>query len=1357
MSAEVEHPGKFIRAEVIPEGMSVTKAAEIIDVGRPALSNLLNGKAAVSYDMAVRLEKAFGADRDALLAMQKAYDDQRNRHREKELAVRTYAASFLGITATQIAAWADKISTRAELPALLRRLVTTTGTNLSKIDFPAFDNAQRHGWDGLVETDTATPWIPSGASGWEFGCNQDPERKAEDDFEVRTRSVPAAERRNLTYVFVTPRNWPGKAAWAKDKAAKKRWKDVKAFDASDLEQWLEQSVPAQTWLAERLGNRPDGVLSLEECWDRWAKVTEPELSKTLFAGSVEAHKNNIVNWLNGPPGRPFVVTSDSEEESLAYLACALEAACAASDNAVVLRSPAGLGRATKSSSKFIAVLVSSEVESASAGLHKTQHTIIVRARNAVEGEPDIALDLVDDVTFKKGLIEMGNTEDDVPSLSRASGQSLTILRRRLSDVPAIKFPPWAEDVALARKLIGLGFAGAWESRSKEDQQILSCLIRDDYQTIEKDVAALLNREHSPVWAVGHHRGVASKLDVLYATQRLVTATDVEDFFLTARIVLSERDPALDLPESKRWAAGLYGKTRDHSVALRDGMCETLVLLAIHGNNLFRDRLGVDVEGMVNATVRELLMPFAAETWASQKSDLPLYAEAAPDLFLDILEQDLQTEDPKILSLLKPASGELFGGGCPRSGLLWALELLAWKPERLPRVAALLARMSAVKIDDNWTNKPEGSLKAIFRCWMPQTAATVEVRCGVLETIVRRYPAVGWQLCLDQFDTTASVGNYSHRPKWRKDAAGAGQPVSQQEAYTFARKALDLAIDWPAHDEQTLGDLVQQMHGLVDADQSRIWDRIRAWIASGPSDERKAALRERIRLYSFTRRARLRGRPTESKETAREMYDQLEATDPIIRHRWLFARHWVEESWDEIESPNFDLRKREEKIARLREQAIGEVWTAAGYDGILKLCRAGDAASIVGFQLAALAPAGFDPVQLITRLMADDAGQHAHRFDQCIAGYLFRLEDAQRNKLVTTLIDRLNTDRRNSEDRAVRLLKLAPFKRSTWRLADGLSEELRARFWTEANPNWTPDDGDEARELVDGLLAVKRPKAALAAVRFQVEKLDSPMIVRLLKDVATDSSKQDSKIHFQGHEFSRAFEILDHRADVSADDMAHLEFMYLSALEHEQRGIPHLERQLAETPALFAQAVGLVYKRNDGGLDPPEWQIENEDARSNVATQAYSLLHKAKRIPGTGDDGKIDVSKLRSWLKDVRALCATYGRELAGDNSIGGLLSKSGRDQDGIWPIVAVRDALEEFGNHRIAEGMAVGRYNQRGPHWRDVGGKQERDLAAMYRGWSKQTAIDWPFTSRLLERIAKSYDSDAEWHDTEADLRRRLP
>jgi hypothetical protein len=162
------------------------------------------------------------------------------------------------------------------------------------------------------------------------------------------------------------------------------------------------------------------------------------------------------------------------------------------------------------------------VEATSAGLHKAQHTIIVRRRNAVESDPDIELDLVDDETFKKGLIEMGVSEDDVRALSLASGQSLTILRRRLSDVPAIKFPPWAEDTALTRKLIPLGFAGAWDSQSKEDQEILSCLTGDKYQPIEKSVADLLQLEHSPVWSVG--RSICRKTNATPAASTAKPAT-----------------------------------------------------------------------------------------------------------------------------------------------------------------------------------------------------------------------------------------------------------------------------------------------------------------------------------------------------------------------------------------------------------------------------------------------------------------------------------------------------------------------------------------------------------------------------------------------------------------------------------------------------------------------------------------------------------------------------------------------------------------------------------------------------------------------------------------------------------------
>ena len=83
------HPGDFIRTEIIePVGLSVTAAAVALHVSRPALSSLLNGKADLSGDMALRIEKAFGVKMDTLMRMQASYDIAKTRKREKQIHVR---------------------------------------------------------------------------------------------------------------------------------------------------------------------------------------------------------------------------------------------------------------------------------------------------------------------------------------------------------------------------------------------------------------------------------------------------------------------------------------------------------------------------------------------------------------------------------------------------------------------------------------------------------------------------------------------------------------------------------------------------------------------------------------------------------------------------------------------------------------------------------------------------------------------------------------------------------------------------------------------------------------------------------------------------------------------------------------------------------------------------------------------------------------------------------------------------------------------------------------------------------------------------------------------------------------------
>jgi addiction module HigA family antidote len=85
------HPGDLIKTEIVEAlGLGVSKTAEILKVRPATLSDLLHGKAALTPEMALRIEKAFGPDMDHLLRMQLAYDVAKTRERARDLSIKRY-------------------------------------------------------------------------------------------------------------------------------------------------------------------------------------------------------------------------------------------------------------------------------------------------------------------------------------------------------------------------------------------------------------------------------------------------------------------------------------------------------------------------------------------------------------------------------------------------------------------------------------------------------------------------------------------------------------------------------------------------------------------------------------------------------------------------------------------------------------------------------------------------------------------------------------------------------------------------------------------------------------------------------------------------------------------------------------------------------------------------------------------------------------------------------------------------------------------------------------------------------------------------------------------------------------------
>ncbi len=1354
--------GGYIRQRVIPAGMTVTAAAVRLDVSRVALSNLLNGRASLSRQMAVRLKTAFGADLDELFRIQAEAESGRRRAEERTIAVRTYVPPLLTIKASRIDGWADQAENADRcLPALVRRLIRSTGRDLLEVDFPAYGEGQRRGWDGRVEARAATPWIPEGRSGWELSTSRDTARKATSDFRNRL-ALPAEERAETTFVFVSSRNWPKKNQWAKKRKAEGHWKGVKALDASDLEQWLEESIEGQVWLAEQLQlPSVEECMTLDRAWERWAEVTRPRLSEAIFAPAVRAHRGKFVSWLGrSAPKEPFAVAADSADEAIAFLACLFRDEGVPAESgarAVVVSAAQTLRTLAGATSSFIPIVSDARAERELA--HWQRHAIVVRPRNAVGPKPDIDLGLLGHEAFEKSLMAMGFSRARVDPLARESGRSPTILRRRLSENAALKQPRWAGDFETARKIVPMALVGSWHVDSKADQEVLSTLADRSFREVGEHMADLRTWDDSPVWSAGRYCGVVSKIDALFAVARHMTRRDLDDFLFLSEYVLSEADPALKLAPDQRWAAALYDKLRDHSDALRTGISETLVLLSVHGNDLLQTSLGVDVEAQVSDLVRRLLAPdgveapLTVETLMSYDRDLPRLAEAAPNAFLELLEGDLRRDDSALFELLKPAPPDPFAD-CPRTGLLWALECLAWNPRDLSRVVLILGQLSKTPIDDNWTNRPINSLKAIFGSWMPLTAASLDHRFRALELLCGRTPDVGWQICMGQCRDGPRTGDYSYRPRWRGDAADAGEPISHQERFEFERRALVLLLEWPEElDAGRLGDLVDLLGGMAGENVERVWALIEGWLEGRPEEEERAALRERLRRFGYASAHPARAVKLALRERAKDLYEQLAPQDPASRHAWLFAEHWIHE-WPEGFDDAMDYTEREERITKRREEAMGEIWSDQGLEGALSLLPSSNAAGTVGTFVWQCAPDRRARAGVVQACLSGDlaAGPEFEegQVDGFLRGFLSEADEDARVELLHGLAEEL------PREQVARVFLCAPFGSETWRLVSEQDDDIQEMYWREVWPYpLVRLPTDELTDLVDRLLAAGRPRAAVIALHLDWDAVETSRLRRLLNGIK-DGPEPDRSIRLDGSDVCRAIESLSKRSGVTADEMADVEFVFFKLLKHDDYGVPNLERRVAEDPGYFVWLVALAFERSDGGKDPEGWPAPHPRNSVRLGQLALSVLEKVARIPGakTGES-ELDVGTLQGWVSEARRQGRLLGRADEVDCRIGQLLCQEARGGSS-WPSRQVCEAMEVVATEALASGFYVGVRNSRGVVTRAEGGGQERELAARYRAWAQPLAFEFPFVSQVLERIATSYDRNATYWDSEGARRQRM-
>lgn len=1248
----------------------------------------------------------------------------------------------MAVPAIKIDEWAKTKAAQALLPRLVRKLIHAR-LSPDSVNFPSGESTSLPGWDGELSASGGDAWIPNGQSFWELSCERKVSHKASEDYRRRTKSTQKQVRQGATFVAVSARKWSRKQKWVANKRRGRSWANVVAIDADSLEQWLEQCPAVSLWFEELLGLTGVGVVSTERCWESWSAQVDPPISaQAILAGreqvSQELLKESKTRSEANTASRPLNVAADSIEEASAFAAASILTNPALTSCCVVLTDASGW-RFVEQNSGIRIVIVSSAIAAASPTMRPGLCVIIPSAIGghmgaSLDGEPrrpELVLERADAESFQRSLASMGLPADDAGRLTGRVGRSWSVFRRLRATNPQIREPRWLT-FEEARSLSTVCLLGHWTGAKEADKQIVAGLSGRPYETVERDLRRLAQLDDAPVLSIGQAWTAKAPIELLLLVGPLLTNDEIGRFLSVARSLLTAPDPQLELPEKDRFAAQIYKKVRPESGFAIAAICDSLVKLSVHGAEI-NSLAQAQVPARIAALVRDVLGEATEVRWLSVASLLPALAEAAPDAFLTAIEQSLSSPAAPVRRLMTETSGGMFGR-CWHAGLLWALEVTAWAPASLSRVALILASLSKTQIGGNWGNTPLASLYGLFRSWFPQTAASVSQRLAALDALALREPDVAFEIMLHLIDGRGDSATSAARPRWRHDDRGAGHVASDADRRAIVQGAAERILPLATRHPARVAKLVAISNFCGSLSLQSVFELARGLGDTGIVDQEREVVQAAIRKLQHWIRNFETGDQSELEKLllpSESVLALLSPADVVIRHRWLFTGSWIELP---IRSRELELSQQEAQLAGLRLRVLHEILSSEGLAGVDRLAGAAGSPFIVG---ATLAKAGVDPETLLKWVVAKSSVSTDRGSRSVVSGFLRALPPTEAEQFLRG-ITRVASEARWLATTTASLLALARDEKLTWDVVEGSGPEVVHEYWRLCTPGiWGRLDTASLDTVLQKLLDAGRPRTAFALCHFPHKNLRPATVATVLELVLT--KEEDDGPAIESWHMVQAIEFLENDAEFPRDRLVGLEFYLIPYVGQDGgRHCKSLFEKLMSDAQYFTEVLCFLYKAANGG---PREATDLATLRARIAAD---ILRGCCRQPGTTSDGKIDEQAFMSFIEQARNLCRAADRSAVGDSTLGEILAHVPSGKDGKWPIEAARELLDRVDLEDMRDGLFTGILNGRGMtcHALDELGEQERALAERYRAQARALEQSHPRLAAVLLRVALAYESE---------------
>jgi hypothetical protein len=547
-------------------------------------------------------------------------------------------------------------------------------------------------------------------------------------------------------------------------------------------------------------------------------------------------------------------------------------------------------------------------------------------------------------------------------------------------------------------------------------------------------------------------------------------------------------------------AGVYGKHFKCSEWMRRGLVESLVLLAVYGERISRAIDGP--QEFADAVVHDILAgAHTWQAWASLKDIMPLLAEAAPDAFLDIVEEKIEADSSLFKDLMHDEENRYGFGDCQHSGLVWALEGIAWHPEYVVRVARVVTSLAIVDPGGRWSNRPLASLTDILLPGVPQTHASPEQRLAAYDVVIQQDPRIAWKIA--ERHMNGGVISASHTFRWR-ESGGPRAPLGGELRKDYIAYITGLVPRWAelaGATNENLAAAVLHFFRLQTPVRDQVLAALKDIDATSLSKEDRRVLLRNLRhtLHWITNYGR-KNKHKKYLPMLRQAYNALTPTDTLDRVDWLFI-----EGFPEL--PDESARTRDgERLGHVRKKAARDLLDDVPLAQVLDYGEALNHPAILSSSLARAVRTKKEDAALVDALAA-----RVIKNSWLLVGYsMGRIEEVG-GKWATEQIERLKKEGNFTPEAGAALLRGLPESGTTWATVAPYGTEVEQAYWQWAS-GYTRSDHTKEQDTttaVEKLLSVGRPEVAVecagdahislpSALLKQVLLISSPWRVRQRK-------------------------------------------------------------------------------------------------------------------------------------------------------------------------------------------------------------------------------------------------------------------